>query len=100
VLAGASVLAAAGGTRVAITPWAFLLAAGLALELGETTKPPSRPARLMRAALWALVIWSGLGVLEAMLRGEVVYTALGVVVLALVVASGRESDEPAASPAR
>jgi hypothetical protein len=100
VLAGASVLAAAGGTRVAITPWAFLLAAGLALELGETTEPPSRPARLMRAALWALVIWSGLGVLEAMLRGEVVYTTLGVVVLALVVASGRESDEPAASSAR
>jgi hypothetical protein len=54
----------------------------------------------MRAALWALVIWSGLGVLEAMLRGEVVYTTLGVVVLALVVASGRESDEPAASSAR
>jgi hypothetical protein len=100
VLAGTSVLAVAAGTPVSITPWAALLAAGLALEFREAMKLSPRQAIVVRAAIWAPVTWSGVRVLEAVLRGEVVYTTLGVVVLALIVAGGRGSAEPSASPPR
>jgi hypothetical protein len=100
VLAGASVLAVAGGTPVAVAPWASLVVAGLALELRGAVELSPRPAMLVRAAAWALVTWSGVRVLEAALRGEVVYTTLGVIVLALIVAAGRASGERSASPAR
>jgi hypothetical protein len=100
VLAGASVLALAGGSPVAITPWAVLLAAGLALELLGVAQLSPRAATPARGGLWMLVTWSGVGVLEALLRGEVVYTAVGVVVLALIVAAGRASVEPSAAGAR
>ena len=100
VLAGTSILAVAGGTTVSIAPWAVLLAAGLALELTEAMMFSRRPAMLVRAVIWALVTWSGVRVLEAVLRGEVVYTTVGIVVLALIVAAGRPSAEPSASAAR
>jgi hypothetical protein len=100
LLAGTSVLAAAGGTPVSIAPWAALLAAGVALELREAAKLSPRPTMLVGAAIWALVTWSGVRVLEAVLRGEVVYTALGVVVLALILAGGGASAGASASPAR
>jgi hypothetical protein len=100
VLAGTSILAVAGGTPVSIAPWAALLAAGLALEFPAAVMFSRRPAMLVRAAIWALVTWSGVRVLEAVLRGEVVYTTIGVVVLALIVAAGRPSAEPSASAAR
>jgi hypothetical protein len=101
VLAGTSILAVAGGsTSVSIAPWAVLLAAGLALELPAAVTFSRRPAMLVRAAIWALVTWSGARVLEAVLRGEVVYTTVGIVVLALIVAAGRPSAEPSASAAR
>jgi hypothetical protein len=89
VLAGTSILAVAGGTPVPTAPWAVLLAAGLALELPAAVMLSRRPATLVRAAIWALVTWSGVRLLEAMLRGEVVYTTVGIVVLALIVAVGR-----------
>jgi hypothetical protein len=100
VLAGTAVLAVAVGTPVSITPWAALLAAGLALEFREALKLSPRQAMVARVAVWALVTWSGVRVLEAVLRGEVVYTALGVLVLALIIAAGRERAEPSPPPAR
>ncbi len=100
VLAGTSILAVAGGTPVAIAPWGALLAAGLALELLEAAELSPRAALLIRGGLWALVTWGGVRVLEAVLRGEVVYSSVGVVVLALIVAAGRASAEPSASRAR
>ena len=100
VLAGASILAVASGTPVSVAPWALLLATGLALELRKAAKLTLGAAMLVRAGSWALVAWSGVRVVEAMLRGEVVYSTAGVVVLTLIVAAGRTSDEPSASPAR
>jgi hypothetical protein len=85
---------------VSIAPWAVLLAAGLALELPAAVTFSRRPAMLLRAAIWALVTWSGVRVLEAVLRGEVVYTTVGIVTLALIVAAGHPSAEPSASAPR
>jgi hypothetical protein len=100
VLAGTSVLAVAGGTPVALTSWVALLAAGLALELLEAAQLSPRAAIPVRGALWVVVTWSGVGVLEALLRGEVVYTTVGVVVLALIAVAGRARVEPSAARAR
>jgi hypothetical protein len=49
---------------------------------------------------WPLSTWAGVGVLQELLRGEVVYSTLAVIVLALVVAAGRGTAEPQTSPAR
>jgi hypothetical protein len=100
VLAGTAVLALAGGTPVSSAPWAVLLTAGVALEVREAWQLSPRLTILVRAVIWAIVTWSGVRVLEAALRGEVVYLTVGIVVLALIVAAGRASAEPSASPAR
>jgi hypothetical protein len=100
VLAGTAVLAVATGTPVPVTAWAALLGAGLALEFREAMSLSPRPAVLVRAVIGAIVTWSGVSVLEAVLRGEVVYTTVGLVGLALIVAAGRASAEPSASLSR
>jgi hypothetical protein len=46
------------------------------------------------------VTWAGVRVLEEILRGEVVYSTLGVVMLALILATGRVRAPLPVSPAR
>jgi hypothetical protein len=96
--AGAGVLGIAAATTAGASGAAWLLAAGLALELTAL-----RPLRALvtttsvRSAAWLAASWGGLRVLEEGLRAEVVYTALGALGLALIVAARGGSS---ASPAR
>ena len=86
--AGAGFLgvAAGGAAGAGGAPW--LLAAGLALELAWMWSP-RRAAALVGPAAWLAAAWGGLRVVEGGLRGEVVYTALGALGLALILAAPR-----------
>ena len=53
-----------------------------------------------RAVVWLLASWAGLRAPEAVLRGEVVYTTIGVIVLAMVLAADRARADEAVHPAR
>lgn len=86
--AGGGFLGAAVATPVGIAPAAGLTALGLALELASLASVPRAVTTLVRALAWPLAAVAGLGVLEAGLRGEVVYTALGTLGLALIIAAG------------
>jgi hypothetical protein len=100
LVAGAGVLGIAGGAAVNLSACAALLAVGLALELRSRVDLSPRPAGLVRAAIWPAVTWAGVRVLEEILRGEVVYSTLGVVMLALILATGRVRAPLPVSPAR
>ena len=100
LLAGASILAVAGDTPVPVAGCAALLAAALGLELASVTGTRRRLPLAGRAAIWLLVTWAGMRVLEAVLRGEVVYTTIGVIVLALVLATRRSRDDEPVRAAR
>jgi hypothetical protein len=98
--AGAGFLgvAAGGAAGAAGAPW--LLAAGLALELAWMWSPARRAAALVGPAAWLAAAWGGLRVVEGGLRGEVVYTALGALGLALILAAPRGLAGASASRAR
>jgi len=100
VIAGAAILAVAAATPVPTAGWAALLAISIALQLrlAMDLSPPQTIA--VRAASWPLATIAGVMVLEEVLRGEVVYSTLGILVLALIVAGGRATAEGSASPAR
>jgi hypothetical protein len=100
VLAGGSLLAVAGGTPVPVAAWAALLAVAVALELRSAVSLPRLATIVVRGAAWALVTVVGVRVLEEVLRGQVVYTVLGVIGLALIVAAGRANQEGPVPPAR
>jgi hypothetical protein len=87
--AGAGVLGAAGSTTAGASGAAWLLAVGPAVELARMRSPPPRAWTVLRAVTWPLSAWGGLLVLEGGLRSEVVYTAIGALVLALLVLPGR-----------
>ena len=99
-LAGFSLLGVAGGTPVPLAACAALLATALALELPSTVNLWPRVTTLVQVAAWPMAAWAGVRVLQEVLLGEVVYTALCVVALALVVAAGHGSGEEPVSPAR
>ena len=89
--AGAGVLGIASATPPGVAAGPWLLAAGLGLELSSITGAPAPVKTLARAAAWSLGAYAGMQVLEGGLRGEVVYTTLGTLALALIVAAGRGS---------
>jgi hypothetical protein len=100
VLAGGSLLAVAGGTPVPVGACAALQALAFALELRPAVSLPPLATILVRGAAWALVTVAGVRVLEEVLRGEVVYTALCVIGLAQIVAGGRAGGDGPVPPAR
>ena len=100
VIAGAAILAVAGGTPVPTGGCAALLAISIALELRSAMDLAPPRTILVRAASWPPATLAGVMVLEEVLRGEVVYSTLGILVLALIVAGGRATAEGSASPAR
>ena len=100
VIAGAAILAVAGGTPVPTAGCAALLVISIALELRSAMDLAPPRTILVRAASWPPATIAGVMVLEEVLRGEVVYSTLGILVLALIVAGGRATAEGSASPAR
>jgi hypothetical protein len=100
VIAGVGILAVAGGTPVPTAGWAALLAISIALELDSAMDLAPPRTILVRAASWPPATIAGVMVLEEVLRGEVVYTTLGILVLALIVAGGGAIAEGSVSAAR
>lgn len=100
LLAGGGVLALAAGTRAGNPAGLGLVATGLALELCATGLVPRPLRRAIEVAAWPLVTIVGVPALRAALGGQVVYTALGTVGLALIVAGGRTAGGAVASRAR
>jgi hypothetical protein len=100
LLAGGGVLALAAGTRAGNPAGLGLVATGLALELFATGLVPRPLRRAIEVAAWPLVTIVGVPALRAALGGQVVYTALGTVGLALIVAGGRTAGGAVASRAR
>ncbi len=98
--AGAGFLGVAGGSAAGAAGAPWLLGAGLALELAWMWPPARRMAALVGPAAWLAAAWGGLRVVEGGLRGEVVYTALGALGLALILAAPRGLDGASASRAR
>lgn len=88
LVAGAGVLGVAGGPVDRTTASAILLATGLILSLGWAPDRSPRAITLLQAAAWPLVTWGGLGLLQGLLGGEVVYSTVGVLGLALIVIGG------------
>ena len=95
---GAGFLGIAGLTPAGATGAGWLLGSALLLEVCSMTSLPAGVHRLARVAAWVSAAWGGLLVLEGGLRGEVVYTALGVVGLALSTASSRRQPMMASAP--
>lgn len=87
-LAGFSFMGVAGGTPLPLAAFAALLATALALELTWTMNLSPPLTALVLVAAWPVAAWAGVRVLQEVLLGEVVYTALCVVALPLVVAEG------------
>ena len=87
LLAGAAVLGVAAGPPVDLGAVAALVSAALVLELVALAPVPPVVTRTLRAAAWPVATWTGLRLLEGWLRGEVVYTALGALGLALILVS-------------
>jgi hypothetical protein len=78
-LAGFSFMGVAGGTPLPLAAFAALLATALALELTWTMNLSPPLTALVRVAAWPVAAWAGVRVLQEVLLGEVVYTALCVV---------------------
>ena len=89
LLAGAAVLGVAAGPPVDLAAVAVLVSAALLLELVALAPVPLAAAWLLRVVTWPVATWAGLRLLEEWLRGEVVYTALGALGLALILVSRR-----------
>ena len=98
LIGGGGFLGIAAGTRDGVLASLGLLATGLALELCSIAPVPRRVRMLIEAAAWPLVSLAGVPALEAALRGQVVYTALGTLGLALIVAAGRVGPGAGARP--
>ena len=62
--------------------------------------PRPRTRLAARGAIWLLVTWAGMRVLDVVLRGEVVYTTIGILVLALSLAAHRSYQEEPVELAR
>jgi hypothetical protein len=91
--AGAGLLGVAGLTPAGASGAGWLLGSALALELCSMASLPAAALRLVRVAAWISGAWGGLLVLEGVLLGEVVYTALGAAGVALLIA-GRVDSSP------
>ena len=74
--------------------------AALLLQALSSEIASPHTALLLGVVAWPLSTWAGVGVLQQLLRGEVVYSTLAVIVLALLVAARRGTAEPQTSPAR
>jgi hypothetical protein len=95
---GAGFLGVAGLTPAGVTGAGWLFGSALVLELCSMARLPVGTARLAEMAAWVSAAWGGLLVLEGGLRGEVVYTALGVAGLSLLIASWRRQAITASVP--
>jgi hypothetical protein len=96
--AGAGFLGVAGLTPAGATGAEWLLGSALVLEVCSMASPSAGIFRLALVAAWVSGAWGGLLVLEGGLRGEVVYTALGAAVLALLIVSRRRQAMTASAP--
>ena len=83
----------------------WLLISAFSVELSSMASVRGALARIAQAAAWVAAAWGGLLVLEGGLRGEVVYTTLGAMGLALLAVGSRRqamiasaSRMPAPSP--
>lgn len=97
LLAGAGMLTLIGGGPPAIGGGAGLLTIGLVLEL-VASSPAWRS--VTRAVAWAAAVPCGALALEGALRGEVVYTALGVLGIVIIAVTSGASAVGEAAPAR
>jgi hypothetical protein len=93
VLAGAALFGIAGETPGLTAAGAALLVAALVLEILSSVNSSPRVTILLLLATWPLSTWAGVRVLQEVLRGEVVYTTLAVIVLALIVFAGPGTAE-------
>jgi hypothetical protein len=101
VAVGAAFLGAASATGPGAAGAGWLLGCGLLLELTSRLRGGVAARRAAEAAAWLVGAWGGLLVLQGALRGEVVYTALGVLGLAVIVVARRSpSEAPTSAPAR
>lgn len=100
VVAAAGFLGVAGAPAQAVAPVAGLLAMGPALELSSMSTLHARVTPLLRPAAWPLIAAAGVALLAELLRGEVVYSAIGVLGAAVLVAAGAASSSEAAARAR
>ena len=96
--AGAGFLGVAGLTPAGVAGAGWLLGSAFVLEACSMASLPAGIFRLARAAAWVSGAWGGLLVLEGGLRGEVVYTALGAVGVALLIAPWRRWTMTASGP--
>jgi hypothetical protein len=87
------------GNAAAYARWPLVLAAAGFLGVAGGAAAHPRILSLIRSGSWLLGVWAGLRVLEAGLRGEVVYHALGALGLALIVAAGgpRAAGDPSSA---
>jgi hypothetical protein len=100
LLAGGGVLGIAAGTRDGVVASAGLLAIGLTLELCSIAGLPRRVSVLIEATAWPVATLAGVPALHAALGGQVVYTTLGALGLALILAVGRSGADADASRSR
>jgi hypothetical protein len=88
VAVGGAFLGMVSPARTGATGACWLGAAALVLEVAAMMAMPAARARAAEIVAWLSATWGGLLVLQAGLRGEVVYTAVGTVGLAVIVAAG------------
>ena len=86
--AGAGFLGVVGLTPAGAAGAGWLLGSAFILQVCSMASLPAGTVRLARVVAWVSGAWGGLLVLEGGLRGEVVYTALGAVGVALLIGSG------------
>jgi hypothetical protein len=95
---GGALLGIAGVTPSGATGAGWLIGSALILELSRMRSFSEGVARLARVVGWISGAWGGLLVLEGGLHGEVVYTTLGTVGLALLVVSRPRQAMIASAP--
>ncbi len=84
---GGALLGVAGATPAGAMGAGWLIGSALVLEVSSMVSLPGGVTRVARVVGWVSAAWGGLLVVEGGLRGEVVYTALGTVGLALLLVS-------------
>lgn len=94
VASGAGLLGVVSPDWVGVFGAGWLLATALALEIYLMRSDARAIAWPVRAATWVAAAWGGLLTLEGALQGEVVYSAVGTLGLALLI-SGRATPREA-----
>jgi hypothetical protein len=94
VAVGSAVLGIVSPVRAGVIGAWWLLGAALVSEVAAMAPMSLTRVRVAQVVAWVSAAWGGLLVLEAGLGGEVVYTAMASVGLALIVAAGDPPRAP------